>query len=120
MITPWILSNRSIFPTTYHKHTEGINTSYTLVRSSQGNEAISERNSELIGEDVEADFILFWVNCVPVTDTTYRLRFAMNANLGGSLPDRLRNVIASKQVGFLDMLSNFIRDHPNDLEDAFN
>ena len=35
MITPWILSNRSVFPTTYHVHDgEAIEGAYTLIRSS--------------------------------------------------------------------------------------
>jgi len=40
MITPWFLSNRSVFPTIYHKHSSDLNDAYTLIRSSQGNEAI--------------------------------------------------------------------------------
>ena len=42
MITPWILSNRSVFPTTYHKHSNDLDGAYTLIRSSQGNQQITE------------------------------------------------------------------------------
>ena len=47
MLTPFIISNRSVFPTTYHKHSEdGINGAYTLIRSSSGNDEIAEANAE--------------------------------------------------------------------------
>jgi hypothetical protein len=34
MVTPFFLSNRSVFPTTYHKHSNDVNGVYTLIRSS--------------------------------------------------------------------------------------
>ena len=37
MLTPFIISNRSIFPTTYHKHSDSLEGQYTLIRSSTGN-----------------------------------------------------------------------------------
>ena len=97
MITPWILANRSVFPTTYHKHSEeGVNGPYTLIRSSTGNNSIAEANAEQIGDDEEADFHLFWINSVPITETTTRIRLAMHVNLGGSLPGPMRSMIAKK------------------------
>ena len=103
MITPWIIANRSVFPTTYHKHSEeGVTGAYTLIRSGTGNDAIVEANVEQIGDDEEASFHLFWVNCVPITDTLCRVRLAIHADLGGSLPGPLRSTIAKKQAGFVE------------------
>ena len=58
----------------------------------------------MIGTDVEADFILFFINVTPLSATEFRIRFAMHANLGGSLPNKAREMIASKQAGVIDML----------------
>ena len=89
MITPWILSNRSVFPTTYHQHSNDVNGTYTLIRSSQGNEEILEENYHLVQDDVEADFILFWVHCTPITETSSMVQLVIHANLGGSIPGKL-------------------------------
>ena len=119
MHTPFFLSNRSVFPTTYHMHGDDMDSDYTLIRSSQGNEALSEEHVELIGNDVEADFILFWVNCVAISETQSRIRFAMHANLGGSLPDRARAMIASKQAEFIDMLQGYIAKNATAMEESY-
>ena len=37
MLTPFVISNRSVFITTYHKHSETLEGEYTLIRSSDGN-----------------------------------------------------------------------------------
>ena len=37
MLTPSELSNRSMFPTTYHMHDDSLEGQYTLIRSSEGN-----------------------------------------------------------------------------------
>lgn len=43
MVTPWILANRTLYVTTYHKHSEDLeNGEYTVFRSSQGNDALSD------------------------------------------------------------------------------
>ena len=73
MLTPFIISNRSVFPTTYHKHSDSVESQYTLIRSSQGNDDIVDRHADMIGEDVEADFKLFWVNCIPMTSTMSKI-----------------------------------------------
>ena len=83
MITPWVFSNRSVFPTTYHKHSNDVNGPYTLIRSSQGNEAIVEANYHLVGDDVEADFILFWVHCRPITETSSMVQLVVQVSFGG-------------------------------------
>ena len=69
MITPWILNNRSLYVTTYHKHSveDSENQEYAVFRSSQGNDALSDANAELTGEDVEADMILFFVRVTPIS-----------------------------------------------------
>ena len=110
MHTPFILSNRSVFPTTYNIHdTASVDGAFTVMRSSQGNDAISEANYEMVGDDVEADLILFWVNIVPQEDgKTNRIRFCMHANLGGYIPQKMREVIASKQATFIDQIENYI------------
>lgn len=92
---------------------------YTLVRSSEGNQAISDENNERIGDDVEADLILFWVQVTPVDGSRVRIRFAMQVNLGGSLPGKLRQIISSKQAGLIDAMAKQITNNPQELEDTF-
>lgn len=119
MHTPWIISDRSIFATTYHQHSDTVDGPYTLVRSSEGNQAISDENNERIGDDVEADLILFWVQVTPVDGSRVRIRFAMQVNLGGSLPGKLRQIISSKQAGLIDAMAKQITNNPQELEDTF-
>ena len=73
MLTPFIISNRSVFVTTYHVHSDTIDGQYTLVRSSKGNDSISDREAEAVGDDVEADFILFWINCIPIDENSMKV-----------------------------------------------
>jgi len=93
MITPWILANRTLYITTYSKHgnlDDVENGEYTLFRSSQGNDAISNEHAERTGADVEADMILFWVKVTPVSANRSRMQFVIKLNLGGSIPNKLR------------------------------
>ena len=122
MITPWILNNRSLYVTTYHKHSSDNFDAgtYTVFRSSQGNDKISEANYERTGDDVEADMILFWLQCMPVNDKLSRVRFVIKLNLGGSIPGRLRQVISSKQVGILGMINDMMKSNPAEFEESFN
>ena len=41
MLTPFIIANRSVFVTTYHKHSDTIDGEYAMVRSSEGNAEIA-------------------------------------------------------------------------------
>mmetsp|Transcript_42615 Transcript_42615/g.56250 ORF Transcript_42615/g.56250 Transcript_42615/m.56250 type:complete len:166 (-) Transcript_42615:2395-2892(-) len=120
MITPWIISNRSIYVTTYHMHDEDLeNGPYTLIRSSQGNDAISDANVEMTGEDVEADMILFMLNVMPIREGLSRVRFIIHINLGGGLPGPLRQKISSKQVDFIDMLAKICNQDTADIDASF-
>ena len=47
-------------------------------------------------EDVEADMILFFLRVQPVSPQLSRVQFVIHMNLGGSIPGKLRQVIASK------------------------
>ena len=120
MLTPFIISNRSVFPTTYHKHTDTLEGQYTLIRSSTGNDDIVDRHSDMIGEDVEADFKLFWVNCIPMTSTLSKIQLVMHINLGGSLPGPMRAMISKKQAGLIDTLQSYFAANATDMEESFN
>ena len=119
MLTPWIVSNRTVFATTYHVHSESIDGHYSLVRSSEGNTSIADEHAERIGDDVEADLTLFWVNVNPITATSSRINFAVKINLGGSLPQRIREMISSKQSGFIDMMAKYFESHKADMDASF-
>ena len=63
--------------------------------------------------------ILFWFNVTPVTEEKSRLRFVVQLNLGGSIPQRIREVISKKQAGFIDILATMIRDNPQEFEASY-
>lgn len=119
MLTPFIISNRSIFITTYHKHTDMMESQYTLIRSSSGNQNIVDQNSELIGEDVEADFHLFWVNCIPMTSSLSKIQLVIHANLGGSLPGPMRAMIGKKQAGLIDSMVSYFAANSAEMDASF-
>ena len=96
MLTPFIIANRSVFVTTYHKHSDTIDGEYAMVRSSEGNAEIADRHAERIGNDVEADLILFWCHAIPITETSCKINFIAHVNLGGGLPQKMREIIGSK------------------------
>ena len=74
----------------------------------------------MIGEDVEADFKLFWVNCIPMTSTLSKIQLAMHINLGGSLPGPMRAMISKKQAGLIDTLQSYFAANATDMEESFN
>ena len=119
MITPFIISNRSVFVTTYHVHSDTIDGQYTLVRSSKGNDSISDREAEAVGDDVEADFILFWINCIPIDENSMKVQFIFHLNLGGTIPQMLREKISAKQAGFIDMIANHFKSHGTQIEQSW-
>ena len=120
MLTPWIISNRSLFVTTYHKHSDALEGQYTMIRSSEGNSKIQDANAEIVLDDVEADMILFWVNCIPMTSTMSKVQFIMHLNLGGSLPGPLRAKIASKQAELIITLQTMFATNAADMTESFN
>ena len=120
MLTPFIISNRSVFPTTYHKHTDTLEGQYTLIRSSTGNDDIVDRHSDMIGEDVEADFKLFWVNCIPISSTMSKIQIVMHINLGGSLPGPMRAMISKKQAGLIETLQSYFAANATEMEESYN
>lgn len=75
MITPWILANRTLYVTTYHKHSEDLeNGEYAVFRSSSGNDGLSDQYAEaLTGEDVEADMLLFMLRVQPISPQLSRV-----------------------------------------------
>jgi hypothetical protein len=113
MITPFFLTNRSVFATTYHKHSNDVNGPYTLIRSSQGNEAIVEENYHLVGDDVEADFILFWLHCTPLTETSSMVQVVVHVNFGGAFPSKFQKFIAKKQANITADLATYFKTHPD-------
>ena len=47
------------------------------------------------------------------------MRFAMQINLGGSLPNKLRQVISSKQATLIEMFVKEVLKNPQEIEDTF-
>lgn len=120
MLTPFIISNRSVFISTYHKHTDTLEGEYTLIRSSDGNQAIIDEHADLIGDDVEADFHLFWLHCVPMTSTLSKIQLVVHANLGGALPGPMREMIGKKQAGLIDTIQAYFAANQAVMDDSFN
>jgi len=44
----------------------------------------------MVQDDVEADLILFWVHCTPITETSSMVQLVVHATLGGSVPSKIQ------------------------------
>ena len=55
----------------------------------------------------------------PITATSSRINFAVKINLGGSLPQRIREMISSKQSGFIDMMAKYFESHKAEMDASF-
>ena len=68
-IPVFFMSNRCMFVTSYHVHSDSEDGEYTLIRSSKGNDTISKENYDKVGKDVEGDLAITWINAKPVCDS---------------------------------------------------
>ena len=79
-----------------------------------------DENANMVEDDVEADFILFWLNCVPMTSTMSKVQFIFHVNLGGSLPGPMRAMIGKKQAGLIDTIKAYFAANPAVMDESFN
>ena len=87
------VGHRSVFPTTYHLHSDDIDGEYTLLRSSLGNEDIAEENADKLGDDIEADLVLFWLNVKPLGQESCQVTLVAHVDLGETLPKKMKEFI---------------------------
>ena len=82
-----------MYVTTYHSHSPDLeNGTYTLLRSSQGNDEIYKANKNRTGKDIEADLILFWLQVTP-SEKGCRVQLIHELNLKGSMINKQRRSV---------------------------
>ena len=79
-----------------------------------------DENADLVEDDVEADMVLFWLNCVPMTSTMSKVQFVLYENLGGSLSGPMRDEFFKKQAGLIDTLEAYFAAKTSELNESFN
>ena len=118
--TPFIVSNRSIFPTYYHVHSAELEGEYTFITSSAGNDTYVEENFDLIGSDVIADMHLNYVNVKPIHGginidktpivTGISITQCLHVNLGGTMPAAMRKKISEAQAkGIVNLMNHILK-----------
>ena len=73
----------------------------------------------MIGDDVEADFKLFWINCIPISSTMSKMQIVLHINMGGSLPGPMRAMISKKQAGILETLQSYFAANAGEMEESY-
>jgi len=66
IITPFIVSNRSMFVSWYHLHSREENGAYIFVASQAGNDNFAREQINKIGSDVQGDYNINYVRVTPI------------------------------------------------------
>ena len=48
-----------------------------------------------------------------------KVQFIFHLNLGGTIPQMLREKISAKQAGFIDMIANHFKSHTSQIEQSW-
>ena len=106
IITPMMVSNRSIISTSWSDFKpEGTS---VYVMTSVGNEELEKKYAKNIGKDVISTCHLNHVTITP-NETGITIRFMVNIDVAGSLPDFVKSKIGEAQAGSCDAIVDYIK-----------